>query len=317
MPPTSPICLPLAAGTTGIFGAGGQLPAPSSQLGTGGFGQPTARPLPRRIWFKDGAHAVSNAYVFALRSGNLLVARAKEGRVLKGEVWHQLVLPPCLSGDVAHVSADHRLLLVRTHDGQIYSHDMPGDDLAPERWTWRWGPFLWLGSGVRLGSGVSAAAASEFTGDETFTDSAGRRHHAIGVATYYLLRQQGRRLTYLDPWLPADHSREVCLPRSGTSRLAGIDASGSTVLAATRAGELYTRLYDFDVTGANPIFGAYTWETGLSENDPRWQLPVADWARQPRPPGSITDRISIVKTGPDASERELRVAGRRDGRAGV
>lgn len=318
-PPTHPSCVPLAAGTTGLFPVGGQLPTVSDQLadGPGGFGPIADQVLPRMIWFKDGAHAVSNAYAFASREGDLFVARAHEGRVGIGEQWHQLRLPPCLAGGVDHVSADHRLLLVQTADGQVYSHDMPGDDLSPERWTWRWGPFLWLGAGVRVGDDVSVAAASEFTGAETFRDSAGRRHHAIGVATYYLLRQRGTRITYLDPWLPSDLSREVCLPRAGRSRLASLDASGSTVLAATRDGALFTRLYDFDVTGANPIFGSYTWQTGLAQSDDRWQLPIGDWRRQPPPPGPITDRVSIVKTGTDARHRELRVAGRWRGRTGV
>ncbi|WP_232678559.1 hypothetical protein [Nocardioides sp. R-C-SC26] len=319
-PPLNPLCLPLAAGTTGLYGVGTTLPVLSQELasdGIGGLGPVADRPLPRRVWFKDGRHAISNTWAFALRDGDLFVAPAERGVVGPGERWRRVVLPACLAGRVAHVSADNRLLTVQTADGQVYSNDMPGNDLSPERWTWRWGPYLWIGAGVRIWRDVTAAAASEFAAPETFTDVAGRRHQPIGVATYYLLRDGGRRITYLDPWLPSDRSREVCTPDDGSTRLANLDASGSTVFAVARDGSLHTRLYDFDISGANPIFGSYTWQTGLGPRDSRWQLPAPGWERQAPPPGPITDQVSIVRTGLDAAQRELRVAARWQGRTGV
>lgn len=319
-PPTRPACLSLALGSTGIPFVGTQLPSPSSALGgNGGFGEvaDAKTSLPKRVVFADGRHAISNEYAFALRDHNLFVRRATAGRPAPGSAWHRLELPRCLQGRVAEVSADHRLLTVLDTDGQLYSHDMPGGDLSADRWTWRWGPFLWLGAGMKMFPGVKDWAISEFNSAETFTDTAGRRHHPIGVATGYLLRGDRRTITYIDPWLPADQSREVCGPRRGRLALASIDASGSTVFAAGTNGSLWTRLYDFDLAGGNSLLGTYTWQPGQPSDAAAWQLPAPGWVRHTAPRGKVTDRITIVKTGPDATDRRLRVEGRnKAGRRG-
>ena len=170
---------------------------------------------------------------------------------------------------------------------------------------------------MRLFDDVRAWAASELTSGEHFTDSSGRERSPIGVATAYLLRGDGRRITYIDPWLPSDESREVCGPRRGTVPLAGLSGSGSTVFVADARGRLYTRLYDFDVSGANTVFGDYSWETDRPADDARWQLPGPDWVRHAAPRGRITDRLSIARSGLGGADRLLRVAGRdRRGRAG-
>ena len=320
-PPSDPACLPLGAGTTGVLLVGGQVPSPDQVAGEpGGLGEPVTgdlgRRLPDRIVFRDGRNTYSNEYAFALRGGRIYVRLAEQGVGREGEPWRRLELPACLDGRVQEVSADHRLLVALGPERQVYSHDMPGGDLSAERWTWRWGPYFWTGSGMRMWDDVQEWAASEFTSAEWFRDTAGRRHHPIGVATVYLLRGDGRRITYLDPWLPQDESREVCGPRRGTLPLAGLSGSGSVAFVAGEQGQLYTRLYDFDVSGANTVFGDYTWER-VPADDPRWQLPGPRWVRQPTPPGRVTDRISIAKTGVDATDRVLRVEGRdRSGRTG-
>jgi hypothetical protein len=269
-----------------------------------------ANRLPDRIVFKDNRNTFGKEYAFALRRGRIYVRPATEGVGKRGESWRRLELPACLDGHVQAISADHRLLVALGPNRQVYSHDMPGGDLSAERWTWRWGPYFWTGSGLRMFDDVAEWATSEFTSAEWFRDTAGRRHHPIGVATVYLLRGDGRRITYLDPWLPQDESREVCAPRRGTLPMVGISGSGSTVFVVGAHGELYTRLYDFDVSGANTVFGDYTWERGVPADDPRWQLPGPGWVRQPQPPGRVTDLISIAKTGEDAADRVLRVEGR-------
>ncbi|HYF26846.1 MAG TPA: hypothetical protein VD931_13980, partial [Baekduia sp.] len=306
----------------GLLAVGGEIRTPDQLAGRrGGFGPVTsprvARELPGDVVFRTPTESYGREYAFALRDGRLHVRLAREGRAQPGEPWHVLELPACLDGRITAISADHRLLVVLDEDRQVYAHDMPGGDLSPERWTWRWGPYFWTGAGARIPRDVTAWAASEFTSAETFTDTSGRRQHPIGVATVYLLRAGGRRITYIDPWLPADESREVCGPRRGTVALANLSASGSTVFAVSRRGELFTRLYDFDTSGANTVFGRYSWQTGRPAEDTRWQLPGPDWVRHRRPLGTITDHVSIAKTGTDAADRVLRVAGRsRRGRAG-
>ncbi len=319
-PPTSAACLPLVAGSTGLPLVGGQIPSLSAFLGGGagiGATAPAGVRLPKRVVFADGHEAISNEYAFALRSGHLYVRRSSAGRPVAGSQWHELELPRCLAGRITRVSADHRLLTVLDTRGQLYSHDMPNGDLSPERWTRRWGPFLWLGAGMTMFPGVRDWAISEFNAAETFTDTGGRQQHPIGVATGYLLRSDRRTITYIDPWLPADESREVCGPRRGRLKLASLDASGSTIFVAGTDGSLWTRLYDFDLAGANSLLGKYTWQRASSPGTAIWQLPAPGWVRHAKPRGRVTDLITIVKTGTDARDRELRVSGRnRAGRWG-
>jgi hypothetical protein len=314
-PPTDPECLPLGAGTTGLLVVGGAAPSPNQVAGErGGFGAPAsprvARTLPDVVTFKTNRETFSNEYAFALRSGRIYVRPAEVGRGTRGEPWRTLEVPSCLDGTVTAISADHRFLIALGPGRQVYSHDMPGGDLSAERWTWRWGPYFWTGSGMSMFRDVRRWATSELTSAETFTDTSGRKQHPIGVGTVYLLRgEDPRRITYLDPWLPQDESREVCGPQRGTLHIANLSASGSTVFVVGRGGELFTRLYDFDVSGANTVFGDYSWERGRPASDTRWQLPGPRWVRHSPPPGRVTDRISIAKTGPDASDRLLRVEG--------
>jgi len=323
-PPADPTCLSLVGGSTGILVAGGSVPTGDTITGRpGGFG-PVAtgavvKTLPDRIVFRTTTETFSNEYAFALRDGVLYVRPAAVGVGVAAEPWRRLETPDCLTGRVTEISADHRVLIALGADRQVYAHDMPGGDLSPERWTWRWGPYFWTGVGVRMFDDVQHWAASEFTSAETFRDSSGREQHPIGVGTVYLLRKGGRRITYLDPWLPADESREVCGPRRGTVPLASLSASGSTVFTASRRSELFTRIYDFDVSGANTVFGTYTWQQDRPASDTRWQLPGPQWVRQPLPPRRllVTDRLTIAKTGTKPGDRVLRIEGRtRRGRVG-
>jgi hypothetical protein len=321
-PPSDPACLGLVGGSTGLLVAGGSIPSGDQLAGRpGGFGPvaggAVAATLPTAVRLKTQRETFGDDFAFALRDGRMYVVRAEQGRALRGERWHALELPACLDGHVQEISADGHLLLAVGRQRQLYAHDIPAKDLSPERWTWRWGPYFWTGMGIRLFGDVRRWAASELTSQETFTDSSGHRRKPLGVATAYLLRGDQRRITYLDPWLPTDESREVCGPRRGTLPLAGLSGSGSTVFVVGRRGELYTRIYDFDVSGANTVFGDYSWQRGRPASDARWQLPGPAWVRQPAPPGVITDRIAISKTGSGSDDRVLRVEGRdsrgRDG----
>ncbi|MGB8651498.1 MAG: hypothetical protein WCD35_12640 [Mycobacteriales bacterium] len=320
-PPTSPECVGLVAGSTGVIEAGGRIPSPEQLQGKpGGFGAKApaevARTLPDKVTFKTNRETSSLEYAFAVRAGHLYVRRAEVGTALAGEPWYRLELPACLDGHVRSVSADGRLLVVVADSGQLYVHDMPGGDLSPERWTWRWGSYFWTGQGLVMPSDVRTFAASEETSAEHFTDTSGRERTPLGVATLYLLRGDGRTITYLDPWLPVDDSREVCGPQRGTLPLAGLSGSGSTVFVEDRQGGLWTRMWDFDVSGANTVFGTYSWQRGRPASDTAWQLPGPDWVHQPLPPGTTTDRLSIVKDGLGSSDRVLRVEGRIGTRTG-
>jgi hypothetical protein len=96
-----------------------------------------------------------------------------------------------------------------------------------------------------------------------------------------------------------------------------MSASGSFVFLVGRRGDLFTRLYDFDISGHDPIFFSYSYEDqrGAGDGAPI-QLPAEGWTEQPKVPGKITSEISIHKVGVDSIHRILRVEGRNDGTTG-
>ena len=137
-------------------------------------------------------------------------------------------------------------------------------------------------------------ATSEFTGAETLhRHRRARPPTPIGVATVYLLRGGGRRITYLDPWLPADESREVCGPRRGTHaarracRAAARRCSPSAAVASsTRA--CTTSTSRARTPSSAPSRGSRTAPRATRAGSCPGRIGCATRARR----GTITDRIT-------------------------
>ncbi|WP_433673004.1 hypothetical protein ACQP06_16490 [Nocardia sp. CA-136227] len=284
--------------------------------------------LPDRVPLRGTAETFNRRWSFATRDGAIYVkpAAAQGG-------WRTLPLPGCLAGRVAGVSADDDELMAIDVDGRFFTMDRILS--APADWNWssRYGSPLWTGPGNTLPPGTTAWTWSVLSPNEdhVWRDSAGNDHTVGGakVSHVYALTDDGHRIHYVDPWLPLDHSYEMSTPAGGRFRAVGISTSGSTTLVVNRFGDLYTRLYDFDISGADKVFFRYSYEDQhgrpeapamLSERiDDHYaaiQLPAPEWTAQPKIPGQITDRVSVHKTGIGSAARELRVEGVADGRTG-
>ena len=153
----------------------------------------------------------------------------------------------------------------------------------------------------------------------TWHDSAGNAHPvgADKVSHIWTLRDGGRRLAFIDPWIAKDDSYEACAPLKGRFRAANLAASGSTLMVIGRHGDIFTRLYDFDIAGNDPVYFHYSYDPQKGVTDPAIQLPSPAWVAQPKVPGRITSVISVEKTGTGAVHRTLRVEGLdRRGRTG-
>ncbi len=147
---------------------------------------------------------------------------------------------------------------------RIYTMDGALKGPAAFNWTNRWGTPFWNGPGYALPGGVRAWSWSVVSPleDETWTDPAGNET-AIGagkVSHIWGLRSGGQRLTFWDPWLPLDESYEMCGPHRGRFRAVNLSASGSEIFLIGRRGDLFTRLYDFDISGHDPVFFSYSYE---------------------------------------------------------
>ncbi|MFE4458458.1 hypothetical protein ACFROC_14000 [Nocardia tengchongensis] len=284
--------------------------------------------LPDRVLFRTTAETFNRRWAFAARDGSIYVKplTAQGG-------WRALPLPGCLAGRVAGVSADDDELMAIDLDGRFFTMDRILS--APKDWNWssRYGTPLWTGPGNTLPAGTVAWTWSVLSPNEdhVWRDTAGNDHSVGGakVSHVYALTDDGHRIHYVDPWLPLDHSYEMSTPAQGRFRAVALSTSGSTTLVVNRFGDLYTRLYDFDISGADKVFFRYSYEDQrgrpeapdmlterVDDHYAAIQLPAPDWNRQPKIPGRITDRVSVHKTGIGSAARELRVEGVADGHTG-
>ncbi|MCL2473094.1 MAG: hypothetical protein FWF26_05380, partial [Treponema sp.] len=137
-----------------------------------------------------------------------------------------------------------------------------------------------------------------------------------------VLLDDGQEICYADTGLPSDFSRNYIGPERGTFKAVSLSASASTMFVINDAGEMYTRLADFDTIGGDSMGYQYTYipyKSNLSgikfssNIHSKWGLPSEDWRLQPRIPlagkAAITSHITILQNGHGNGARELRVAG--------
>ena len=323
-------CATLAGGTTGLpeFVAGPLLDLArrtgSHQLI--GAPAPAGLNLPDRVALRSTQETFNSGWAFVLRGGHVYF-RPAEG----GDVWRRMPLPSCFDGRVTAISADGPYLVAVDRARRLYSMDNANRDPLSWSWTSRWGPPFWVNpAGQVLPEDTAAWELSVLSSveDVSWTDPADHKQTVGGgnVTTIYALRGDRRRIALIDPWLPNDYSYEVCGPQGGRLQIASLAASGSTLFVTDRFGDLYTRLWDFDISGADNVFFRYSFEdqrgkpvppiplpnyvpTGTALDVPPIQLPAPPWVRQPKVPGRISDAIAISKSGAGSAARVLRVAG--------
>ena len=205
-------------------------------------------------------------------------------------------------------------------DGVLYrGSNMQTDVRGWLTWTDRWGWPAGRGDGLTTEFSTErgwAGSDSHPSNIKNYTDGNGQQHSVgLGVAHLYRLGPAGQQIYFNDWWLPNDWSRQICGPDRGRFRALNLSASGSTLFVIGGGGELYTRLYDFDTAGENPLY-TYSFIVQGPAGTTR-ALPAEPWRRQPDIDGEITRRITIFQTGAGNAARTLRVEGRRDGETGV
>lgn len=309
-----PACTADYLGTTGLLQA---VPDPGLGIATAYTGgapatAEVAATLPAFVYLRDAQQSYNDSHYFAVRQGDIYL---KANRELTGidEPWRHLLLPGCLQGQVSGISVDGTVVIAL--DGARWIYTLDSDSYGPmqDGWTRRWGAFFWTDPGEQMMDDVQHWATSHYSGeDKTYIDSAGRTQDVYGILTLYALRGDGLRITYMDPWLPSDESREVCGPERGTVPMVGLSGSGSTVMVIGRDGAVYTRLYEFDVSGGNSMFFDYSWQDQDEVAAPLMQLPAPEWIHHARIPGRVTSHISLRQLGSDTRHRLMRVEGQND-----
>jgi hypothetical protein len=283
-------------------------------------GDPTTAPrsLPHAVYLRSTTATYNRRYWFVLAHGHIYYRSNRDVTGIR-QPWAPLPTPGCLDGRVKGISADDDEMIAIGRDRQVFTMDGALGDPSLFNWTVRWGPTFWTGPGRTLPKGMAWSwSVSSPLEDRTFTDPAGNQH-PVGdakVSHIWLLSHRGQWLTYMDPWLPDDQSYEMCGPERGRFRAVNMSASGSTVFVVNRFGDMFTRLYDFDISGPDSFFLRYSYYDQRGVSNPAIQLPPEPWTRQPKIPGPITSAISIEKVGAGSDHRILRVAGTHAGKPG-
>ncbi len=276
--------------------------------------------LPNEIFLKTATQSFTHEYDVAVSEGKIWhKPRASNTGASKWQLLGKTGLPAASSllglggfdspASVVQLSADGDNLIAVGNNGVIYYMKW-----STRKWTGKWGqPFS---KQLRLPDSIRAWSISHrgpFAGGYSDIDG---NFHAIsaGVTTLYALSGDGLKISYADPWLPADFAREIGGPLQNRFRARSLSASASTLFVISDTGEMYTRLADFDTLGLNP-FLAYGYERKIInlnvEKDVR-TLPPEEWKKQPSisaDQGRISSAITILQTGKGNSARELRVEG--------
>ena len=95
-----------------------------------------------------------------------------------------------------------------------------------------------------------------------YEDRFGNQHHfgTMGILHNYFLLEDGQEIRFSDTGLPSDFSHNFLGPERGRFIAEGLSASGCTIFLINEAGEMYTRLVDYDSVGSDPMFFKYTYK---------------------------------------------------------
>ncbi|MDR1149054.1 MAG: hypothetical protein LBK66_10525 [Spirochaetaceae bacterium] len=227
---------------------------------------------------------------------------------------------------IAEISADADELVALSDEGGFYRYCFDKvlgrkSGVWFDRQGWPAGEQLFLYR--RVAGNLSWSLGKRNAHVLYYEDPFGNQHHngTMEIATTYVLLEDGQEICYADTGLPSDFSRNYIGPERGAFKAVSLSASASTMFVINKAGEMYTRLADFDTVGCDPLWFKYTYipyksdlpGTDYFSNLNEWGLPAEDWRLQPRIPltgkAALTRHITILQNGRGNSARELRVAG--------
>ncbi|HBN08755.1 MAG TPA: hypothetical protein DD435_08935 [Cyanobacteria bacterium UBA8530] len=281
-----------------------------------------AGPLPDRVILRTGTESFTDEWYFAVRGGRIFV-KPNEEKTGKKDSWQPLNgtgLPANRSDAdfrpptrIKEISAECYHLIAISETGAIYD-TTPAKDGGWQS-TGKWGKPFSKAFMLPENRGWSISVRGK---GSTYTDLAGHVHTVgVGVTSLFILDKDGTTLHYGDPWLP-DFSNTTYGPLRGRFISESFAASGSEVFVINKFGDMYTRLTDFDIDGHNPLYTfAFQYTFDPDSPDSKRFLPAAGWVSQPKIDGTITKQLTVVQTGLDTSDRELRVAGiDRQGKGG-
>ncbi|MFH1809748.1 MAG: hypothetical protein ABIJ09_13455 [Pseudomonadota bacterium] len=273
---------------------------------------------PARIHLRDNLASFNQRYQIWLCKGGIYIKPITDFS-RDPQAWQKLWLPPELADQVSGLDIDDRFMHAADARGELWMNYYALDTLEHFSWSPRRGFPMSIGSPNILESGHIRWALSSTSAelDQHYTDASGwlRKVGWASCTHVFLLKAGGQWIGFNDGWLPADWNYEMCGPRRGRFVAVNLASSGSRHMLINHRGDIYTRVFDYDVSGANNPFEDYfdyTYgdQSGLLDDTlRRFQLPSWPWFQQPKVPGRITDRISLHKLGTGSLHAAMRVEG--------
>lgn len=278
--------------------------------------------LPEKVYFKGNVESMNSRYYAAIRDGNIWVKPNIERTGIAGK-WAMLEnLPSGLAGQVTEIAMDDEHIIALNKERQIYTMWSALDEISNFKWQRAWGMPFWNGPGMKLRTDLmkwdfSVVSIPE---DGYWTDPAGnlRKVGSAKCSHIIMLNTGGQTITFNDPWLPRDYSYGIGTPFRGRFISVNLSSSGSTHFIINQYGDMFTRMFDFDISGLDQFMPtSYEDQRGKSGNPDSIfqviQVPAEDWFKQPKiitvGKAGVTDRISIQKIGKNCVHRTLRVEG--------
>ncbi|BBO92990.1 hypothetical protein [Desulfosarcina ovata] len=299
--------------------------------------------LPDRVVIKTPLQSFNRFYYFALKDGRIYYKPNAETTGKQG-TW-KLFLATGLPGNksvgdfpvpssVKSIYADADEIIALSDAGRFYWLRLgKGISWEEKIWNHLWG---WPEKEPLFLTGPASSPVGWAIGRRNrdvlyHEDIDGNPHHfgTMGITTLYVLNSRGREIRFTDSGLPADFSHTICLPNRGKFVAENISVSASTIFVIDAAGDMYTRLIDFDTSGSDPMFFKYSYKRekrhdngeDWGSNFTKWSLPAEGWRKQPgidlKGRARLSSMITILQNGHGNAARELRMAGiNEDGNTG-
>jgi hypothetical protein len=292
--------------------------------------------FPPAVYIKTRTQTFNTYHYYILKDGLIWyksIDPEKEPR--EWTLFSRTGLPSDLTGTniktdyIAEISADADELVALSPEGQFFRFCFDWIFSRPNN-VWRdrqgWPLEEPLYFDKRTAKNIAWALGKRNNQVLYYEDPFGNQHHngTQEIATTYVLLEDGQEICYADTGLPCDFSRNYLGPEEGRFKSRGLSASGSTIFLINEAGEMYTRIADFDIIGCDPMFMKYTYipyksdlpGTDYYSNLTPWALPPEGWRKQPPIPldgkAALTRFITILQNGQGNGARELRVAGHNE-----
>lgn len=292
--------------------------------------------FPQEIEIKTPHETFNERMYFIIRDGVLFCKYKPEYKSDANNCWKPIYVGCYKEFKLPEeVTVDANCLCVisqkKVYYMKLYQTDHPEKDLAGKDGFNPWFSlpvvstiFNFFNDKIKVPNNVVSLSISNrgYYTNYSYTDPINVTHENGTETTSLFALKDDDSIVYADPWLPFGFNYSVpALPSS--FKPTAMSASASTIFVIglnkeTQATQAYKIIYDFDISGKNPLL-KYTSDKKNTDVN-KWYIPFNGWEEV-----SIDElqnevishkNITVFQTGPGQNARELRIEGEKFGRKG-